>query len=30
MTKTYNIYVGNLFDDYIEDNIPMFSIENRR
>ena len=30
MTKTYNIYAGNLFDDYIEDNIPMFSIENRR
>ncbi len=30
MTNKYNIYVGNLFDDYPEDNMRMFDIENRR
>ena len=30
MTNKSNIYVGNLFDDYPADNMPMFDIENRR
>ena len=30
MTNKLNVYVGNLFDDYPMNNIPMFSIENRR